>query len=466
MLGPRLAGPPSRSRGVARPTACRPARATAGGRLYVGVSANTGRRPRSVSAPLPRFWQHTTDIFGRCASRRTLHKTARFSGVHGGDLVLWVCLRGDATAMQAVERRLIRMLAPSANCTMAKRSGFHAGPEGGASRRRRPPPAARGEPATAPLDAIAAGLPGLTSAFRAAAAAKDDLVARRAQRELHTKDAYWAERRRVLGGDHGPVTLYSPHSFDFGVGAACSRDTPFLWHLFLRTHGRAGLYRFAFAVLRMRRPGRRHLGTRRSKFASRAWGELPWYLPPLCHPADAPTALVRALVGRLVATLSRGCPWRRAWLRERLRLAPVPPPTLLRTRLTMVRACRGLRRAEVLAMPAHEQEAAAQGRDMRRCKTYWRVPEWRDQDCIVQDVAESTARWIDAALDIPAVERQRLHLATALALAWPSPTPPVPPPSHLYVAHVAGLPAAFPHQTLVLEDKDRSACWLQDTSAY
>lgn len=215
-------------------------------------------------------------------------------------------------------------------------------------------------------------LPAAVHRWLAIAARRRVLAEVRALREAHFSAAYDAYRLSRLGAFIGPLNLFHSSCYDLLLSYIGTRSAEVPWLYVFRTGGSDLFYRIGIDILRLRRPGRSLLASRRWRMAARQHQELPWWLPSLVVPRQLHPNVLRSLRRQLLDRLSRGGRGRRMWLRERLRIVRGPSPTLARQTFGMAAACRSCVVAELLDQPARMQDAL-NGTDLERIKEYWKV---------------------------------------------------------------------------------------------
>lgn len=112
---------------------------------YVGSTAQRPRRLRDhhLDRPAPRFDQHLRSLLRRDV-KPNLHKAGCFAHEHPGAVAVRVIASGSEPLARALERRIIRTVAPEANTTFSARGPWRRPPQSEPVRdhapRRRPPP--------------------------------------------------------------------------------------------------------------------------------------------------------------------------------------------------------------------------------------------------------------------------------------------------------------------------------------
>lgn len=437
---------------------------------YIGSSRQAHRRvgDRNLGLPDVRFGQHLRSIV-RQDIRGGLHKTTAFAREPPGMVALFVVARGPEDAMRALEAALIRRVAPLGNTSLATKGGWRRNAEVTNAEaehgRRRPWPWQRRKldspgPAISARDLVLLGLPRLLERWCARMAARRQAAAARELREVHYDEAQ-RFRATPAGRLDGPIDLYAESSFDLLIAWIATRGTDMDWLHLERAGGRRALYRVGFALLHMRRPGRRLEGLRRWRHGAALLGELPWALPVVRLPRDLAPECRRDIVRRLRDALADGCAWRRAWVTERLRCVQAPATTVARRRFGMAQAARDADCARLRAMPEAWQARAAAGLDLRRIKKYWKVP----------DIVTPMDRWRALTLELEAlaarVRRSRPTLCTDWRLvALPTLGQPTLPMTKELEQYYPSLPVPRPDEVAIIEDKDTNAGWLMNREAY
>lgn len=438
---------------------------------YIGSTCQRARRGGAATLGLPavRFGQHVSSIM-RMDAKGGLHKVRVFAREPHGLLLCYVALTGTRDTVRAAEDRLIRMLRPRGNTTLATRGGWRADPADPADPdyaarrpRGRPWPRARRCRACAggPMECLAQDLGRVVEMWTARVAAMQQAQAARRLRECHFLEAYDGFRATPAGREYGPHTVLQDSGFDMLVAWVCTRDSDVDWSLIVRVGGRRLLYRLAFALLHLRRPGRRLQGIRRWRFGSSRVGELPWRFGAVRVPHAATVEARRALRSRLLDGLARGCRWRRAWVAERVRFVKAPVTTFARGRFGMAEAARTARCSALRAMSPDWAARAARGEDLVRIKMYWKLPmpasparQWRDQ---LEELHGFVRRLAPAG--VPASLPCEQIAAPFLAQRFVAPDP-------AFAAYSARLPMPSAEQVLVIEDKDTAAAWLMGRAEY
>lgn len=234
----------------------------------------------------------------------------------------------------------------------------------------------------------------------------------------------------------GPADLYEGDPLDLVVSYMCTRGTDVNWPDIAARCDRALFYRAGFALLRMSRPGRRLLGIKRWRHAAEVMRELPWRIPVLRYPSDAPRSIRAPTTRHVCEVVAKDCCWRRD-----------VALTFISRHMNMQAVARDARLEDLAKAHPARAAAAAAGADLIRVKYYWRLPILRSPAEVWRSTAG--ARFV-------AAER-----AAALMLFAPRPDPP-----EAYQVYVRNLTLPGPSQVLIAEDKDRAAAWIGDRWAY
>lgn len=436
---------------------------------YIGSSAQRPRHPAAgLDMPVPRYAQHIRAVRRGDASV-SVHKTRLFMREADGDVAIFACAVGTVVGMRALERRLILATRPVANTSLATRRSWrqYAGPNDGtvAATRRRPPPrfraALRLTRAPTSYEELAKTLPADILAWREWEARRARAAASAKLREMTFGNAYDAMRTARLRSSEGPIDMFAGDPLDLVTSFVATRGSDVDWIDMVRRHGRPLFYRIGFALLHMRRPGRRLAGVKRWRHGAGVLGELPWRLPVLRLPPETP-AMARAAMLRYVCTqTSGGCRWRRAWLSERLRPVHDSRVTFMSAAMNMQKVARTACAQDLLAADPHRAAAAARGEDLIRIKRYWRLPVLRQPTELWQAGAIAIQTWRDA---VGACRLTRALVPTRAAMPLLLAPRRAPTPQYLAYAKHLQLPNAS--QVLIAEDKDRAAAWLADRWAY
>lgn len=124
----------------------------------------------------------------------------------------------------------------------------------------------------------------------------------------------------------------------------------------------------------MSRLGRRLLGIKRWRHAAEVMRELPWRIPVLPYPSDAPRGLRAPTTRHVCEVVANGCCWRRRWLRERLRPVSDVALMFISRHMNMQAVARDARLEDLATAHPARAAAAAAGADLIRVKYYWRLP--------------------------------------------------------------------------------------------
>lgn len=367
-------------------------------KAYIGRTAQAHARAGGARLGLPdaRHWQHLRDVVGAKATGG-VHKLRAFADEPIGTIATCVIRTGAELVMEAMEVRLIKMLAPSGNAQDAFSRGWRRTPTTSAfarPRRSRPPPRLRQPSEVSPVDAALQHLVGDLVRLRVRHRARTQAAASAAVSELHFDAACAAYRCTPGGQEVGPLDLCAAPARALRVSALCSRGVAFPWALVRRRLGLEELYGLGHALHEVRRPGRRLLGIRRWSGHMLAEGELGWRLRPLGLPHQTPLQVMRMVRQGLCSHLGRGLEARRLWACRTLRVVREPATTFARQRMNMSSACRHARTDEIRSATTAEVQAALRGEDLRRVKRYWKFPLVCDPVDAWRSVWGSLAAWL------------------------------------------------------------------------
>lgn len=457
---------------------------TAATTVYIGVTTQCapGAGQRTLGLPSIRGWQHLPDVQGAGGSG-TRHKRHAFGKAPVGTLTWWSIAGGTARCMRALERVLIRMLAPSGNNTHALAGGWRRQPEaledntGGqrrqGRRRGRPPPRlrSRNRPAEAtqvgPLEAAVASLPG--AILGSAAWEKRQDRAALVERALNeTYEAAYNNRATLLPElPIGPVDIAAPEAHPLLVSMMATRKagTP-IWRWITRRAGTAPLYRVGATIERLQRRGRQLLAARRWAATSRALEELPWTLPPLMVPPDLREAGRRIIRRRIAQQLSGGCVWRARWVSEVLRTVMAPRETHARSLVNAPRAAE-MDIEAIRTASEEEKRTALEGKGFEQYKYYLKVPRHRTRQEIEEHASECMrAWWRRARIPRTTSGAQKAAERKAREIAHEAAAEGVVQPLPLARKYAEQFPAKAHDRVIAPEDKDRSASWSMPTLVY
>lgn len=213
----------------------------------------------------------STSTCGESCAETTARACTKSGALPGSTpaLASFVVATGAEPAMRALERRMLRCLAPSANTTFVSRGPWRAAPadEGPVAgrRRARPPPRLRPRAHPATIAAWTFIFGGLEAAVRRHAEWTESRAHARAARkvrEMTYGDAYDVVAQSLGPGTHAPLHVFDPQFFNLLVSWVCTRASRIDWLDLAHRGGRALLYRIAFAINGLQRPGRRLAGIR------------------------------------------------------------------------------------------------------------------------------------------------------------------------------------------------------------
>lgn len=103
----------------------------------------------------------------------------------------------------------------------------------------------------------------------------------------------------------GPQDIRGEEALDLLISWICGRDNDVDWDDILRRAPRRMLYRIGFALLHLRRPGRRLHGIKRRRHASQRYGELPWAFGAVRLSRDADTDVHQKVRDRVLRDVAR-----------------------------------------------------------------------------------------------------------------------------------------------------------------
>lgn len=443
-------------------------------RSYIGVSSHAHARAGASRLGLldARHWEHMRHLV-RPDRRGGVHKLRVLRLDPVGSLSTFVVQSGDSLRMEALERLLIRSVAPVANAQGAFVRGWRRPTPGakGSAERGRPPPRMRAPQSSCrtPVEAV---VPMMLKAMVEIQAerrrALQALASRRVQ-EMSFDEAYSLYRLTPHGAAIGPVDLRAPECFELRMSLLCTRDRHIPWGQWRQALGLRGLYALGFGLLELRRAGRRLLGIRRWRAFMEGIGEPGWSLPVVSLPRSATPGARHAVRQRLVALLADGDAARRSWVQLRLRVVMGPAETYARARMRMSSVSRVASLAELDAATPQGREGALQGADLVRVKRYWKPT-------LLQFPMSRLSRGVDALIawfrQWQRHDRSGATMGHAKAqrlaefLAAPLLSDPPAACSDAYREYVSALPQAGVDQVVVIEDKDTSSAWLSSRCAY
>lgn len=322
----------------------------------------------------------------------SLHKAGCFAHEHPGAVAVFTIASGSEPVVKALERRIIRSVAPDANTTFSARGPWRQPPQIEAVRVSPPAETSQdGEPHDGRgLDLHLWGTRhGSQAAHGEGQTTRTRAVSRHVQ-EMSYEDACHKVQSEAPAEDNGPFHLFAEPMYSLLVSWICTRTSNVDWLGVFRHRGRPLLYKLGLSIMRLRRPCRRLTGMRLWRHASHLLGELPWHVPVLRMPHDADGAHKHAVMATLRRSLSAGCAWRESWLRERMRPVSDKAETVASQRYSMCTVPRNMIVEELFRSHPSRAALAASGADLQRIKLRTPGKIW-EAATVIAPVARRTA---------------------------------------------------------------------------
>lgn len=230
--------------------------------------------------------------------------------------------------------------------------------------------------------------------------------------------------------------------------------------------GPAIFYKLGFALLQVRRTGRRLQGRRRWAHHMAANQELGWSFSALQVPREADPAAARLVARGVCKHVARGCPWRYRWLRERLAVVRGAAQTYAGQRFGMSGAARHADTRALLGIGSEAQRAALSGADLQRVKAYWKLPLYRSAAEQWEQMSATLEGWLERHLPRGLVHICMARRDTVEHLAGPMLLSAPPAESDEFRRYVERLPIPTPSEVVIIEDKDQASGWLSSREGY
>ena len=446
---------------------------------YLGSTSGDRRAWRcSMSAPMPRFYEHLHDIqlVRRSASyAKHLRKTKIFHNIHLGDLAVWVVAVSDLQRVRALEQCHLRIGHWPANSQSTQAPSQKSTRHSVASRKRnrRPLPRFRrttelGQQAARHLHVVHNQAQKIV---RIAVDCKDSLQDAKYLQQaffmpFHKAYQHVLAHRRATFGQSGPLDLRAACLKPlFACYLYSTKDVS--WDSIRQRWGLGSEPAGCEAVVALRTLLAQPSSRLRAKGVKACDAWLRQHGLPgskrvkIRWPSALPRCVFKACLEDVRRNLrSVTSPLLSSWWTQNVQ-AVVPRRKAYTSRWKHIQACRNMRDAGLFHMPLEAlQLTPSDARQMKLCKLYWKTPMLEPPRVAAVHAMLSVNKWLQA-LPRPGGATWKRHIQGWLWSRAKSECNDFT--QHLAYAEKLTVPQGH---VAVQEDKDKAACWIMPVTVY